>query len=160
MVDPRAGIALFLSAMVACTPSGGRAACGIVAVAGPTMLLDQFSVPGQTLGRAPAAAPAGLPLRFAAGIARRGIISTTDSGWLVGVAGSIPEETPVGFGVLIVDRVLGARGVLLYDGAPVRGAPVIGTVATATASVPLLGLEVAFDEFNQDACPFFPDSLR
>lgn len=138
----------------------GTTACGIVALAVPTLLLDQFRVEGRVLSVAPDFPPAVLPVRISAGPALRGVVSDPGTGLIVGVDGPLPPGAPSGFGVLVVDRVEGVRGVVLYEGPPIRGAPVIGQVATSLASIPLIGLELPFAEFDQAACPFFPDSLR
>lgn len=142
------------------TPEGRGTACGIVAVAGPTLLLEQFTRPGQTLSQAPPSPPASLPVRLAAGAAFRAVVSLGADGWLVGVEGTLPPTPVPEFGVLVVDRASGPRGVVLYEGDPIRGAPVIGSIATLHATLPLLGLELNFQEFDVPACPFFPDSLR
>lgn len=151
---------LFLTVLACGGEPRGTPACGIAALAAPTLLLDQFRVEGRVLSVAPDFPPAVLPVRISAGPALRGVVSNPGTGWIVGVDGPLPPGPPPGFGVLVVDRIEGPRGVVLYEGQPIRGAPVIGQVATSRASIPLIGLEIPFAEFDQVACPFFPDSLR
>ncbi len=154
-------VPVLLLAVLACGGEPrGTTACGIASLAAPTMLLDQFRVEGRVLAIAPNFPPAVLPVRISAGPALRGVVSDPGTGWIVGVDGPLPPGAPPGFGILVVDVVEGPRGVVLYEGQPIRGAPVIGQVATSRASIPLIGLELPFAEFDQVACPFFPDSLR
>jgi hypothetical protein len=61
--------------------------------------------------------------------------------------------------VLILDTQGKARGVLLYEGAPVENAPEIGTVSIDNATVPLLGIRVDAAKFEDSRCPLFPDSV-
>ena len=138
----------------------GNPACGITALAGATMLLDQFSVPEQTLSSTPRQAPTVLPVRLAAGPAWRGLVSrSADSTWIVRVEGTLPPQVKPGFGVLIVGTNGVASGVMLYTGPPVSRAPVVGSVTTDTLTLPLLGLQTNVSGLEDPACPFFPDSL-
>jgi len=162
IVRPRAvaSLAISVAALAACRTDGRRAApCGIAAVAGPTTLLNQFGVPNQTLGSPPARLPERLVVRLVAGPAYRGIVGRTDSLWVIGVEGTLPPSTRPGFGALVLDQQGKARGVMLYEGAPVAGAPVIGQVSAGSTSVPLLGVQVDPAKFEDPGCPFFPDSV-
>lgn len=153
----RAGL---IGALVACTPSAGNPACGITALAGATMLLDQFTIPRQTLMLAPLPAPEILPVRVAAGPAYRGLVRTVgDSSWIVAVEGTLPADVLPKFGVVVVGGDGAARGVMLYTLPVVRGAPVIGSVTVGELVVPLLGLRTDIAGLEDPACPFFPDSL-
>jgi hypothetical protein len=148
---------------IAFSSCGGHAAnpaCGITALAGATMLLDQFGVPQQTLTSPPRQVPAVLPVRLAAGPAWRGLVSTAaDSTWIVRVEGSLPVGSVAGFGVLIVSTDGTARGVMLYTGKPVSRAPVVGSITADTLTIPLLALQTNITGLEDPACPFFPDSL-
>jgi len=152
--------ALALAAVAGCTRSGTDPMCGMTALAGATMLLDQFSVPRQTLSEAPVEPPPILPVRIAAGPARRGLVSLEGPGWVVTVEGDIPAETLPGFGVLVVDEGGSARGVLLFSGLPIRGAPGIGRVRAGELDLPMLALRTDVAGLETEGCPFFPDSLR
>ena len=150
----------FLLAVVSCGGRTGNPACGITALAGATMLLDQFSVPEQTLTSTPRTVPAVLPVRLAAGPAWRGLVTAAaDSTWIVRVEGQLPAQTRPGFGVLVVASSGTASGVMLYTGPPVARAPVVGSVTTDTLTIPLLGLQTNVSGLEDPACPFFPDSL-
>jgi hypothetical protein len=138
---------------------GGDAACGITALAGATVLLDQFSIPRQTLSAPPVTAPEFIPVRVAAGPALRGFVSLVESGWAVTLEGDLPPDSPAGFGVLVLDGSGEPRGIMLYSGSQVSGAPLIGVIRTGGQEVPLLGIRVDVAGLEAPGCPFFPDSL-
>lgn len=152
-----AALALLASA---CGGRGANPACGITALAGATMLLDQFGVPEQALSSAPRKVPAVLPVRLAAGPAWRGLVSmTADSSWIVRLEGDLSPGAPPGFGVLVVAPDGAARGVMLYTGPPVSRAPVVGSVTAGPLTLPLLALQTDVAGLEDPACRFFPDSL-
>ncbi|HEX5385071.1 MAG TPA: hypothetical protein VFW66_00040 [Gemmatimonadales bacterium] len=139
--------------------NGGEASCGIAALAGPTSLLSQFSVPRQTLGVPPSHLPERLVVRLVAGPAYRGIVGRSDSLWIVGVEGPLPADAHPGFGALVLDESGSARGVMLYEGPPVEGAPRIGQVSIGDKMVPLVGIQLDPAKIEDPHCPFFPDSV-
>lgn len=146
--------------LIACgSDRSAGAPCGIAALAGPTSLLTQFSVPQQTLGAPPQHLPERLVVRLVAGPAYPGIVGRADSLWIVGVEGKLPDKVKPGFGVLVLDQAGKARGVMLYEGPPVEGAPVIGQVSMGTTSVPLVGIQLDPAKIEDPRCPFFPDSV-
>jgi hypothetical protein len=150
-----------LSLMAACSPrSGGSYSCGIAAVAGQSLILDEFTRPGKTLSALPADIPGGLPVRIALGPAFRSIVGRADSQLVVGIEGALPATPAVGFGVLIVNPEGKADGVLLYNGDPIQGAPLLGTVNAGERNLPLIGLQTTIANFEDASCPIFPDSLR
>ena len=139
--------------------SAAAATCGLAALAGPTALLGQFGIPDQTLGAPPRKLPERLVVRLVAGPAYPAIVGRSDSMLVIGVNGGLPANVKPGFGVLILDTGNKARGVLLYEGAPVEGAPQIGTISIDNASVPLLGIQVDPAKFEDPRCLLFPDSV-
>jgi hypothetical protein len=139
--------------------SAAAATCGLAALAGPTALLGQFGIPNQTLGAPPRKRPERLVVRLVAGPAYPAIVGRSDSMLVIGVNGGLPANVKPGFGVLILDTGNKARGVLLYEGAPVEAAPQIGTVSIDNASVPLLGIQVDPAKFEDPRCLLFPDSV-
>lgn len=152
---------LFLLLLPACgdSPRGGFA-CGATYLAGATMLLDQFGEPRRALAMPPRSLPDMLPVRVAAGPAFRGLVGyVNDSTIVVGVEGTMPEGTDPGFGVLAAGLDGQARGVMLYPGRPVVGAPTIGIVTLGDDTLPLLGIQTDLSGLEMPACPFFPDSL-
>jgi hypothetical protein len=152
---------LLVAALAACAQPAdrGRAVCGLAALAGPTALLTQFSVPRQTLGAPPRDLPERLVTRVVAGPALPSIVGRSDSLLIIGVEGTVPPAVKPGYGVLVLDTTERARGVMLYEGTPVEGAPQIGTVTVGAATLPLIGIEVDPSRIEDPHCPFFPDSV-
>ena len=134
--------------------------CGLTAIAGATMPLQEFGVPHQTLSEAPAQLPPRLVTRIAAGPAFEGVVGRTEAGdWIVGVEGSLPAAIRPQFGVLILDQAGTARGVMLYESEPIRGAPPVGKVSVDSLMLPLLGIQLDPARFEDPRCPLFPDSI-
>ncbi len=150
-----------LLALAACDrpPAGGGAACGLASLAGPTALLTQFSVPRQTLSVPPQTLPERLVARFVAGGAYPAILGQTDSSLVVGVEATLPDNARPGFGVLVVDLDERARGVMIYEGDPVEGAPRLGEVSIGAATIPLIGIQLDPARIDEPRCPAFPDSV-
>jgi hypothetical protein len=137
----------------------GRAVCGLAALAGPTALLTQFSVPRQTLGAPPRNLPERLVTRVVAGPALPSIVGRTDSLLVIGVEGSVPPAVKPGYGVLVLDTTARARGVMLFEGRAVEGAPQIGNVTLGASTIPLIGIQLDPARIEDPRCPFFPDSV-
>jgi hypothetical protein len=117
-------------------------------------------VAGQTLGSPPATLPPRLVARVAAGPALPALVGKVgDSTWVVGLDQPLPPKVRAGFGVLVLDPSGKARGVMVYESAPIKGAPLIGKLAADTVMVPLLGIQVDPARFEDPRCPLFPDSL-
>lgn len=151
---------LFLIA--ACNRADDRrpsAACGLAALAGPTALLAQFGIPNQTLASPPNRLPERLVVRLVAGQAYPAIVGRADSLWIIGLQGQLPPSVKAGFGALVLDQNEAVRGVLLYEGTPVEGAPEIGTVSVGDGTVPLIGIQLDPAKIEDPSCPLFPDSV-
>jgi hypothetical protein len=140
-------------------PRSASVACGLASLAGPTSLLTQFSVPRQTLSAPPRDLPGRIVARVVAGGAFPAIVGRTDSTVVIGVDATLPADARPGFGVLIVDQQERARGVMVYEGDPVEGAPRLGEVSLGAASVPLIGIQLDPAKVEDPNCPFFPDSV-
>ncbi len=153
-------LCLLPAVALGCGDRPREGACGLTAIAGATMLLQEFGVPNQVLGEPPGRLPPKLAVRVAAGPAFEGVVGrTADSGWVVGVEGALPATIRPGFGVLILDPKGGARGVMLFESEPIKGAPPIGRVAVDTLMLPLLGIQLDPARVEDPRCPLFPDSL-
>jgi hypothetical protein len=156
-------VLLFAFLLIAgCTRSGNRplsAACGLAALAGPTALLGQFSIADQTLGTPPRTLPERVVVRLVAGPAYPAIVGRADSLWIIGVEGSLPPNVKPGFGVLVLDPSGKARGVVLYEGTPVEGAPELGRVSVEDLTLPLIGIQLDPAKIEDPRCPLFPDSV-
>jgi hypothetical protein len=71
----------------------------------------------------------------------------------------VPATIKPGYGVLVLDTTERARGVMLYEGAPIEGAPSIGSVSLGSETLPLIGIELDPARIEDPRCPFFPDSV-
>lgn len=145
--------------LAACGDGTPRYACGVASLAGPGMLLSEFGTPGQTLGLPPESLPPRLVARMVGGQAMPAIVGRTDSGWVIGVEGSLPSTVTPGFGVVVLNIDGAARGVMVYEGAPIALAPVLGTVTIESTTVPLLGIQLNPGKYEDPKCPVFPDSV-
>ena len=130
------------------------------AVAGQSLLLEEFTRPGKTLSAPPADLPGVLPVRIALGPAFRAVTGRTDSMIIVGLEGTLPVTPVADWGTLIVSPAGVAQGVLLYQGDPILGAPRIGTLNAGERNLPLIGLMTDLANFQDATCPIFPDSLK
>lgn len=119
------------------------------------MILDQFSVPQQTLSRPPAEIPEYLPVRVAAGPTVRGITGWRDSTIIVALDEPIPNDPTPGFGVLVAAIGQGIQGVMIYPGEPIAGAPSIGELHLQGRVLPLIGLRVELIRVEDPRCPLF-----
>jgi|SRR5688572_17779322 len=158
----RAAFLIFATPLLACgpaRPAGEGAACGIAAVAGPAMVLSEFSSADAALTVPPATIPPRAVARFVAGPAASAVLGRRGDSLEVGVDGGVPAGNNVGFGVLMTDRAGAVRGVLVYDGLPVGGAPVLGNLTVGAVRVPLLGIALDSARVEDPRCPFFPDSV-
>lgn len=155
-----AALLLPLLLTAACGSSKSAGACGITAIAGATMLLQEFGVPEQTLSAPPTDLPQRLVARVAAGPALEAVVGRSETGTLlIGVEGSVPTTIKPRFGVLIVDPKVTTRGVMLYESEPIKGAPVLGQIALDSLMLPLLGIQLDPARFEDPKCPLFPDSI-
>jgi hypothetical protein len=150
-----------LLTLAACDRQGGSSAamCGVAMLAGPTSLLGQFEIPNQTLSAPPRTLPERLVARFVAGPAAPAIVGRTDSALVVGVEAALPAGARPGFGVLVVDLQEQSRGVMIFEGDPIEGAPRLGDVSIGSLTLPLIGIQVDPAKIEDPRCRFFPDSV-
>jgi hypothetical protein len=153
--------ALFLLTAACDRPAGGvPATCGMAALAGATNLLEQFTVPNQTLAAPPPSLPERTVARVVADGAFPAVVGRTDSTLVVGIEGNPPPTARPGFGVLVVDTEERMIGVMVYEGDPIPGAPRLGEVSVAGGSIPLIGVQVDPAKIMDPSCPsLFPDSI-
>ena len=158
----RIWLAVFLVLLAGCDRPGGSVppTCGMAALAGATNLLEQFTIPNQTLAAPPASLPERTVARVVAGGAFPAVVGRTDSALVVGIEGNPPPTAKPGFGVLVVDPQERVIGVMVYEGDPIPGAPKLGQVSVAGGSIPLIGVQVDPAKIMDPNCPsFFPDSI-
>lgn len=139
--------------------NSGSYGCGISAVAGQSLLLEEFTRPGKTLSVPPRDIPATLPVRLALGPALRAVAGRADSFVVIGLESALPPTPVVDWGVLIVSPAGTVQGVLMYQGDPIQGSPRIGTINAGERNLPLVGLSTEIANFQDASCPVFPDSL-
>ena len=155
------GFPIVLALAAGCSGGkGGNYGCGFAAVAGQSMLLDEFNRPGTVLAKAPGNIPGALPVRIALGPVFPSVAGRADTMVVVGVEGTLPPTPPVGFGVLVVNPQGEAQGVILYEGKAIEGAPLLGSVNASGRDLPLIGLRAEVSRFEKPGCSIFPDSLR
>jgi hypothetical protein len=154
----RATLTLSLLAL-GCTGEDRPPPCGLSAVVGPSLLLSEFSQPGQTLATPPSRLPEQVVVRFVAGPAFPAIAGRADSQWVIGVNGTLPAEIVPGYGVMVLDLQERFQGILLYEGGVIEGAPLLGSVSLGNRVVPLIGIRVDPSRIQEPNCPLFPDSL-
>ena len=147
---------LLLAAACGKTAERGNPACGLAALAGPTALLTQFSVPRQTLSKPPTKLPERLVARVVAGPALPAIVGRSDSLLVIGVEGTVPATVKPGYGVLVLDTAERPRGVMLFEGNPVEGAPPIGTVSLGSETLPLIGIAARSRPHRRPTLPVLP----
>jgi hypothetical protein len=141
--------------LISCNGRTSNYACGIAAMAGLSLVLEQFNRPGRALAEAPTTLPDAVPVRLALGPALRSVVGRGDSGIVVGVEGSIPPTHQVGFGVLVQDPGGQVKGVILYEGSPIDGAPKLGVVNVLGKNIPLIGIRLDIGQYENAACPTF-----
>jgi hypothetical protein len=78
---------------------------------------------------------------------------------VIGVEGIVPATIKPGYGVLVLDTAEQPRGVMLFEGNAVEGAPPIGTVSLGSETLPLIGIALDPTRIEDPRCPFFPDSV-
>jgi hypothetical protein len=158
----RIWLASLLLLTAACDrPAGGvPSTCGVAALAGATNLLEQFTIPNQTLAAPPTSLPERTVARIVADGAFPAVVGRTDSTLVVGIEGNPPPTAKPGFGVLVVDNQERTIGVMVYEGDPIPGAPRLGEVSVAGRSIPLIGVQVDPAKIMDPNCPsLFPDSI-
>lgn len=131
------------------------AACGFTSIAAASMVMQSM----QDLSHAVATPPANLPAELPAKVVGHGTVRTTVTSGPAGLSLRYEGEafpTLPGFGLLLVDDSLEVvRGVLIYEPELPPGFARIGTISTATTTLPLIGLRVHWPSLNAPRCPMF-----
>jgi hypothetical protein len=153
---------LLLLTFVACAEGDpeNNPVCGIAAMAGASMVLEQFAVPGKILTSLPSGVEGIVPARVAGYGTARAIAAPGPDGAILGYEGEGFPKTP-GFALAIVEDSLDTfKGVLIYDLEPPQSIPQLGTVSSASATIPLFGLRVMWSAVSSERCPMFalPDT--
>ena len=149
-------------AFVACVEGDpeNNPVCGIAAMAGAAMVLEQFAVPGRVLSELPDVLEGVVPARVIGYGTARALAAPGPDGASLGYEGEGFPEVP-GFALALVEDSLDTfMGVLIYDLEPPQSIPQLGTVSSSTTTVPLFGLRVMWSAVSSERCPMFapPDT--
>jgi hypothetical protein len=149
----------FTISLAACGKSAGSgsAACGIAALTGPLAVKDAFAR-GNMLEAVPDSVPASLPVRVVAGPLLDAYTQAHDSAGLAfTVEGLIPVGALPGYGVILVNPRGVPLGILLFDGVAVPNARVLGSVTVRDSALPLLGIRIDLQGYEDPKCPLFSE---
>jgi hypothetical protein len=153
-------LAVLLTAACDRPADGVPATCGLASIAAATTLLEQFTIPDQTLSQPPATLPERTVVRIITAGALPAVVGRTDSLVVIGVQGNPPPTVKPGFGVLVVNQQEQVEGVAMFEGNPITGAPRLGEVSIGSGSVPLIGVQFDPAKITDPSCPsLFPDSV-
>jgi hypothetical protein len=154
-------ILLLLPLVTACTPTRNpenSAVCGFAAMAASSLVLDQFQRATTVIPEAPADLAGTVPARVVGHGTTRALVARTDSAVTLGFEGEGFPERP-GFGLVLVDdstEVL--RGVLVFDSDGPVDYPQIGTISSATSTIPLYAMRITWSRVSDPRCPLFAAS--
>jgi hypothetical protein len=134
------------------------ALCGIAMVGSGAMVLDHFQTGTTVLTEAPDELTRGVvPIRVIGYGTSRALAAQGPEGVVLGYEGAGFPTIP-GFAVALVDdssEVL--RGVLVFEAAGRVDYPQLGTVSSATSTLPLYGMLIRWSEVSEPRCPLFAD---
>lgn len=153
-------LALVLTISVAAcgkSAGSGSAACGIAALTGPLAVKDAFAR-GNMLETVPDSVPASLPARVVAGPLLDAYSQSRDSAGLAfTIEGMVPVGALPGYGVILVNPKGAPLGILLFDGVAVPNARILGTVTVLGSALPLLGIRIDLQGYEDPKCPLFSE---
>lgn len=135
--------------------SENSAMCGFTAMAAGSMILDQFQGATTVMREAPPDLTGTVPARVVGRGTTRALVARTESGVSLGFEGEGFPEHP-GFALVLVDdssEVL--RGVLIFEADGPMDYPQIGTVSSATSTIPLYAMRVNWGRVSDERCPLF-----
>jgi len=151
-------LVLLLPLAVACTANRNpenSAVCGFAAMAASSLVLDQFQQRTTVMPAAPADLQGTVPARMVGHGTTRALVARTDSNVTLGFEGEGFPATP-GFAVVLVDDSTEAmRGVLVFDSDGPVDYPQIGTISSATSTIPLYAMRITWSRVSDPRCPLF-----
>ncbi|UCG84931.1 MAG: hypothetical protein JSW71_13385 [Gemmatimonadota bacterium] len=151
----RYAIWIFPLVLAACGPgdSASSFACGIQAVAGPAMVLEQLPVAGRILTAVPEGVEGVIPARVVGYPSAHALAAQGPEGVVLGFEGEGFPSLP-GFGLLLVEDSLETfKGVLVYETEAPRGLPMLGSISSPTMTLPVYGLRVTWSAVSDPRCP-------
>jgi hypothetical protein len=131
------------------------AMCGLAALAAGSMVLEQFQGRTTVISTVPTDLQGTVPARIVGRGTTRALVARTDSGVTLGFEGEGFPMHP-GFAVALVDdstEVL--RGVLVFESDGPADYPQIGTISSATSTLPLYAMRVTWTRVSDERCPLF-----
>jgi hypothetical protein len=151
----RSGILAVALVFLACGQgeTGSSFACGIQAVAGPAMVLEQLPLAGRILTQVPEGVEGAVPARVVGYPSAHALAAPGPDGVVLGFEGEGFPQAP-GFGLILVEDSLETfQGVLVYETEAPRGLPMLGSISSATMTLPLYGLRVTWSAVSDPRCP-------
>ena len=132
---------------------GSSFACGIQAIAGPAMVLQQLPVAGRILTAPPEGVTGVVPARVVGYPSAHALAAPGPEGVVLSYQGEGFPSLP-GFGLLLVEDSLETfKGVLVYETEAPRGLPMLGSISNATMTLPVYGLRVTWSVVSDPRCP-------
>jgi hypothetical protein len=149
-------LALVSLALAACRGNPeNSAACGFASIAAGSLVMQSLQDVSHAVTAVPAALPDTLPGKVVGHGTTRLVKTGRPDSLVLQFEGPDLPQIP-GFGLLLVDDSLEVvRGVLIFEPEAPPGFTRLGTVASSTAKVPLLGLRVHWPSLNAPRCPMF-----
>lgn len=156
-------LAVFLAACSgAKSNSENSVTCGLASVAGSALVMQTFQNGSTVLQTAP-----DLPSVIAARVVGHGtakaLVASGADGLALGYEGEGFPTSP-GFGLLLVDDSSEVvRGVLIFEASGPETYPKLGTISSATSTIPLYGMRVSWSSASDPRCPLIgalPDSAK
>ncbi len=133
--------------------SASSFACGIQAIAGPVMVLEQLRVAGRILTQVPDGVEGIVPARAVGYPSAHALAALGPDGAVLGFEGEGFPNAP-GFGLILVEDSLETfRGVLVFETEAPRGLPMLGSISSTTMTLPLYGLRVTWSAVSDPRCP-------
>jgi hypothetical protein len=129
--------------------------CGISAMAGAAMVLEQFGMPGKVLRDVPSGVDGAVPARVVGYGTARALAGVGPDGLILGYEGDGFPRIP-GFGLLLFEDSLEIfQGVLIYETEAPLGLPLLGSISGTSNTLPLYGLRVPWSSVSSERCPLF-----
>ena len=131
------------------------AVCGLASLAVGVTILDQFQMATTVMATVPPDLDGTVPARVVGRGTTSAMVARTDEGVSLGFEGEGFPERP-GFAVVLVDdssEVM--RGVLIFDSDGPADYPQIGTISSATSTIPLYAMRITWSRVSDDRCPLF-----
>lgn len=127
--------------------------CGLQALAGANAVLDRFQAATTLLERAPEDLTGVQPARVVGFGTGRALVAAGEEGVVAGFEGEGFPARP-GFAVVLVDDSTEAtRGIVVFETAGPVDYPQIGTISSATSTLPLYAMMVRWSNVSTERCP-------